>query len=73
VVTEEISAFHYKEEDGIIKVQSKEELKGRGFDSPNKGDCIMMRRYYTPLDVQRMKPSNKGRSREDPDVSWRTV
>jgi hypothetical protein len=33
----------------------------------------MMRHYYTPLDVQRMKPSNKGRSREDPDVSWRTV
>ena len=54
---EELSAFHYKEEDGIIKVESKEELKARGFDSPNKGDCIMMRRYYTPLDVQRMKPS----------------
>jgi hypothetical protein len=70
---EELSAFHYKEEDGIIKVESKEELKARGVDSPNKDDCIMTRRYYTPLDAQRMKPSKKNREREDPDVSWRTV
>jgi hypothetical protein len=71
---EELSAFHYEEdENGLIKVESKDDLKARGFDSPNKGDCIMMRRFYTPLDVQRMKPSNEGRRREDPDVSWRTV
>jgi hypothetical protein len=56
-----------------LVVESKEVLAERRFDSPNRSDCIIIRRYYTPLDVQRMKPSNKGRSREDPDVSWRTV
>jgi hypothetical protein len=34
----------------------------------------MMRRYYTPLDVQRMKRNPRGDDRrDDPDVSWRTV
>jgi hypothetical protein len=33
----------------------------------------MMRRFYAPLDVQRMKPSSKERRRDDPDVNWRTV
>lgn len=71
---EELSAFHYKEDAGVIKVESKEELKKRGFDSPNKGDCIMMRRYYTPLDVQRMKRIERHDDRrDDADVSWRTV
>ena len=43
------------------------------FDSANRADCIKMRRYYTPLDVQRMKTGNQQRRREDPDMSWRTV
>jgi hypothetical protein len=75
ILIEELSAFHYKEdENGLIKVESKEDLEARGFDSPNRADCIMMRRYYTPLDVQRMKRAGGGdRRRDDPEVSWRTV
>jgi hypothetical protein len=75
VLIEELSAFHYAEDDHrLIKVASKEDLKARGFDSPNRADCIMMRRYYTPLDVQRMKRNSRGDDRrDDPDVNWRTV
>jgi phage terminase large subunit len=75
ILIEELSAFHYQEdENGLIKVESKDDLAARGFDSPNRADCIMMRRYYTPLDVQRMKRNSRGDDRrDDPDVNWRTV
>ncbi len=75
ILIEELSAFHYVEdENGLIKVESKDDLAERGFDSPNRADCIMMRRYYTPLDVQRMKRNSRGDDRrDDPDVNWRTV
>ncbi len=75
ILIEELSAFHYQEdENGLIKVESKDDLAERGFDSPNRADCIMMRRYYTPLDVQRMKRGDRGeRRRDDPNVNWRTV
>ena len=74
VLIEELAAFHYEEDhNGLVKVESKEDLEARGFDSPNRADCIMMRRYYTPLDVQRMKTGSHQRRREDPDMSWRTV
>src|SRR5574337_380694 len=72
VLIEELAAFHYEENpNGLIKVESKEDLEARGFDSPNRADCLMMRRFYAPLEVQRMKPG-KPRRREDPDVDWRT-
>jgi hypothetical protein len=75
ILIEELSAFHYiEDENGLIKVESKDDLAERGFDSPNRADCIMMRRYYTPLDVQRMKRNSRGDDRrDDPDVNWRTV
>jgi len=75
ILIEELSALHYMEDpSGLIVVESKEDLAKRGFDSPNRADCIMMRRFYTPFDVQRMRRANRDRSsREDPNVSWRTV
>jgi hypothetical protein len=57
----------------IGKVESKEDLEKRGFDSPNRADTIMMRRFYTPLEVQRMKPGGRSRRRTPDDVDWRTV
>jgi hypothetical protein len=75
ILIEELSALHYIEDpNGLIVVESKEDLAKRGFDSPNRADCIMMRRYYAPLNVQRMKRNSRGDDRrDDPDVNWRTV
>ena len=71
---EELSAYHYKEdENGLVKVESKEELRERGFDSTNKADCLMMRRFYTPFDVQWMKSASSGNRRGSSEVDWRTV
>ena len=71
---EELSAYHYKEdENGLVKVESKEELRERDFDSTNKADCLMMRRFYTPFDVQRMKAANSSSRHGSSDVDWRTV
>ena len=74
LLIEELSAFHYKEdENGLIKVESKDDLEARGFDSPNRADCLMMRLYFGVHDVRRMKETPKrDRSRES-DISWRTV
>jgi hypothetical protein len=54
-------------------VESTEDLEKRGFDSPNRADTIMMRRFYTPLEVQRVKPGGQSQRRTSDDVDWRTV
>jgi len=54
-------------------MESKEDLEKGGFDSPNRADTIMMRRFYTPLEVQRMKPGGRSRRGTADDVNWRTV
>ncbi len=73
LLIEELSAFHYKEdENGLIKVESKDDLAKRGFDSPNRADTLMMRLFFDVQDVARMKEIPK-RPRHREEISWRTV
>ena len=70
---EELAAIHYKEDDnGLIKIESKQEMKERGFDSPNRADTLMMRHFYSIDEVKRMRTPQK-RERQDASVNWRTV
>lgn len=74
ILIEELSAFHYEEDhNGLIKVESKDDLATRGFDSPNRADTLMMRLFFDVSDVRKMKLSARDRRREDPDINWRTV
>lgn len=67
----DLNAPHYDDSTGIIKVESKKDLKRRGIESPNRADALMMTMKYGPGEIRRRHTRPKA-SRAS-EVSWRTL
>ncbi len=68
----DLNAPRYDDSTGIIKIESKEQMKKRGIESPNRADALMMtfmqdegtlRRMYTPRAATRKRSTG----------SWKTA
>lgn len=69
----DLNAPRYKDDTGVIKVESKEEMKRRGVESPNRADALMMTFMQDESSIRRLyssRPTNKNKRRSR---SWRTT
>ena len=67
----DLNAPRYDDSTGVIKVESKMDMKRRGIESPNRADCLMMTMKYSPSEIRRRhqrKPKKKV-----VHSSWRTT
>ena len=68
----DLNAPKYDDSTGLIKVESKRDLKKRGVESPNRADALMMTMFYDMGSVRKMfapRPKKKQTSSR----SWRTA
>jgi hypothetical protein len=68
----DLNAPHYDDSTGIIKVESKADLKRRGVESPNRADALMMTMRYGPSEVRR-RPAPRAKERRSAVTSWRVA
>ncbi|MCH7557724.1 MAG: hypothetical protein IIB56_09750 [Planctomycetes bacterium] len=74
VLIAELSSIRYKEPNGVVKIESKKELRARGLDSPNRADALCLTEYYETELLRSMTASNQRKSRSKAGASsWRTV
>ena len=68
----DLNAPHYDDSTGIIKVESKADLKRRGVESPNRADALMMTMRYGAAEVRR-RPAPRSKERRTAVTNWRVV
>jgi len=68
----DLNAPRYDDSTGVIKVESKQDLKKRGVDSPNRADALMMTMRYETAEIRRLY-SPKKKIRNTRPRNWRTV
>ena len=68
----DLNAPHYDDSTGIIKVESKADLKRRGVESPNRADALMMTMRYGASEIRR-RPPPRDKAKKRSSESWRTA
>jgi len=69
----DLNAPHYDDSTGIIIVESKEKMKARGIDSPNRADALMMTMRYSAQDLRIRQTRRPVRRKSAAGNSWRTA
>ena len=68
----DLNAPHYDDSTGVIKVESKADLKRRGVESPNRADALMMTMRYGASEVRR-RPAPRSKEKRSAVTSWRVA
>jgi phage terminase large subunit len=68
----DLNAPKYDDSTGVIKIESKDQLKKRGVDSPNRADALMMTFLQDEAMVRRLH-SHRTTKNTSRAASWRTV
>lgn len=68
----DLNAPRYDDSTGIIIVESKDKMKARGIESPNRADALMMTMKYGPGDLRR-RYSRRTMLPASRPQSWRVV
>ena len=68
----DLNAPHYDDSTGVIKVESKADLKRRGVESPNRADALMMTMRFGASEVRR-RAAPHAPTRKKSVASWRTA
>ena len=72
---DELATPTYKQNDrtGKIEVESKRQLKARGFGSPDKADSLILTRYFNMLHHQSVVPSRALGWRRKRPLNWKLI
>lgn len=68
----DLNAPRYDDSKGVIKVESKKEMKSRGLESPNRADTIIQLSLYEPSMIKSMAMARK-RKAPRTSSSWRVA
>lgn len=68
----DLNAPRYDDSTGIIKVESKDNMKKRGVESPNRADALMMTYLQDESSIRRLY-SPKPKKRVGSNYNWRTI
>ena len=69
----DLNAPRYDDSTGIIKIESKKDLKARGLESPNRADALMMTMRYASSDIRRRYTRSTPSAKSARRGSWRTA
>ena len=69
----DLNAPRYDDSSGVIIIESKDKMKGRGIESPNRADALMMTFMQDEAQVRRLYQRNTAKKRKGGNFNWRTM